>query len=264
MNDSLEALRKGILNGFEPAGFEKSDYQARTGMRRPKLNRWASSRPTQGNWRILDASTAELDGIDRQELDKERARVLFDRYGILFRELLDNEPAMMRWKEMFPVLRLLELSGEIMSGYFFEGIPGVQFISPEAFRLLRDGLDENRIFWMNAKDPASLCGSGLDNLKGSLPRRVPSSHLVYMGRRLLVESYRSGKELVIHIPPDHPLMDQSLHFFKILLSRDFNPLKKISVEKINGRPSPSSEYRDVLREFGFMGDYRRLELWKKY
>jgi len=62
-----------------------------------------------------------------------------------------------------------------MSGYFFKGIPGAQFISFEAFRLLREGLDEERIYWMNAKDPASLCGIGLDSLKGKLPRRVSSN-----------------------------------------------------------------------------------------
>ncbi|OHD70879.1 MAG: hypothetical protein A2W19_08055 [Spirochaetes bacterium RBG_16_49_21] len=263
-NDSMETLRKGILNDFEPVGFDAGGQRARFGIRRPGISRWSTSRPLQGYWRILDVLPVELDRIDRQELEKERARVLFDRYGILFRELLDNESAAMQWKKMFPILRLMELSGEIMSGYFFEGIPGVQFISFEAFRFLREGLDEEAVWWLNAKDPASLCGKRLESLKGRLPRRVGSTHLVVKGRRILLESFRNGKELRFHIPPGHPRFHESLELFKIVLSRDFNPLKKVFVEKINDTAAPASEYRDALVDFGFRAAYKGLELWKRY
>jgi len=213
---------------------------------------------------VLDVPALEPDGIDAQELARERARILFDRYGILFRELLDNEAEPMRWNRLFPILRLMELSGEILSGYFFEGIPGVQFISLEAFRFLREGLDEDVIWWMNAKDPASLCGIGVEGLKGKLPRRVPSNHLVFHGKRVALESMRNGRELHIRIPADHPRFQETLGMFKVLLSRGFNPAKGIVVEKINGVAAERSEYRDALREFGFISGYRGLELRRKY
>ena len=264
-NDSLETLRKGILNGFTAIGAdERGSIAGGPPMRRSGMNRWAASRPMQGNWRILAVSPEEPEGIEGRELDKARARILLDRYGILFRELLDYEPPLLRWKRIFPVLRLMELSGEIMSGYFFEGIPGVQFMSFEAFRFLREGLSEERLYWMNAKDPASLCGTGLESLKGKLPRRIYSNHLVFQGRRLLMESLKGGKELRFHIPADHPRFQESLGLFKIKLSRDFNPVKRIFIEKINDQPARSSEYRDALQEFGFTAGYDGLELWKKY
>lgn len=263
-NDSMETLRKGILNGFGAAGFDREGHGARGPVGRAAMHRWAASRPIHGSWRILDVSPIEPDGIGGQELAKERARVLFDRYGILFRELLDNETEPMRWRRLFPVLRLMELSGEIMSGYFFEGIPGVQFISFDAFRFLRDGLDEEKIYWMNAKDPTSLCGIGLEGLKGKLPRRVPSNHLVFHGRRVVLESMKNGRELRIHIPPDHPRFHESLGMFKILLSRGFNPVKGIVIERINGAAAELSEYRDALREFGFVSAYDGLELRRRY
>jgi ATP-dependent Lhr-like helicase len=263
-NDSMETLRKGILNGFEPAGLDREGHGGHGPVRRPAMHRWASSRPLLGNWRILDVPALEPDAIGGQELAKERARMLFDRYGILFRELLENEAEPMRWRRLFAVLRLMELSGEIMSGYFFEGIPGVQFISFDAFRFLRDGLDEERIWWMNAKDPASLCGIGLEGLKGRLPRRVPSNHLVFQGRRVVLESMKNGRELRIHIPPDHPRLHESLGLFKVLLSRGFNPMKGILVERINGVAAVRSEYRDALREFGFISGYDGLELRRRY
>jgi len=263
-NDSMETLRKGILNGFEASGADRDGHVSRGVVRRGAMNRWAASRPVQGSWRVLDVPALEPDGIDAQELARERARILFDRYGILFRELLDNEAEPMRWNRLFPILRLMELSGEILSGYFFEGIPGVQFISLEAFRFLREGLDEDVIWWMNAKDPASLCGIGVEGLKGKLPRRVPSNHLVFHGKRVALESMRNGRELHIRIPADHPRFQETLGMFKVLLSRGFNPAKGIVVEKINGVAAERSEYRDALREFGFISGYRGLELRRRY
>jgi len=263
-NDSMETLRKGILNGFQAASLDTAGHGWRNHGRRTAMQRWAASRPVLGNWRMLDVPALEPEGIERQELARERARMLFDRYGILFRELLENEAEPLRWRRLFPVLRLMELSGEIMSGYFFEGIPGVQFISFEAFRFLRDGLDEERIWWLNAKDPASLCGIGLEGLKGKLPRRVPSNHLVFQGKRVVIESMKNGRDLRIHIPPDHPRLPECLGLFKVLLSRRFNPVKGIVVEKINGIAPERSGYRDALREMGFISGYTGLELRRRY
>lgn len=263
-NDSMETLRKGILNGFEPAGTLSERHDGRGMTRRGAMNRWAAGRPIQGSWRLLDLPAAQPEGIEAQELDRERARILFDRYGILFRELLENEAEPLRWRRLFPVLRLMELSGEILSGYFFEGIPGVQFISYEAFRCLREGLDQEKIWWLNAKDPASLCGIGLEGLKGRLPRRVPTTHLVLHGKRVVLESTKNGRELTIHMPPDHPRLHEALGFFKALLSRWFNPPKGIVVEKINGTAAEQSEFRHALLEFGFVAGYRGLELWRRY
>jgi len=263
-NDSMETLRKGVMNSFQAAALDTTGHGGHNPGRRSAMHRWAASRPVSGSWRMLDVSTAESDGIERQERAREQARMLFDRYGILFRELLENEAEPLRWKKLFPVLRLMELSGEIMSGYFFEGIPGVQFISFEAFRFLRNGLDEDRVYWMNAKDPASLCGIGLESIRGKLPRRIPSNHLVFLGKRIVMESLKNGKELHIHIPPDHPRLHEGLGMFKVLLSRGFNPEKGIVVEKINRVTAGQSEYRDALREFGFTSGYNGLELRRKY
>ena len=56
-------------------------------------------------------------------------RLLLDRYGILFRELLQRELPAFRWSSVFRSLRIMELSGEILAGYFFHGIPGPHSLS---------------------------------------------------------------------------------------------------------------------------------------
>jgi ATP-dependent Lhr-like helicase len=263
-NDSMEALRKGIMSGFAPAELEGSPHHPNGPARRSAMHRWAAGRPIQGSWRLLDTNNGDRTGIEAQELARERAKILFDRYGILFRELLENESESMGWKRLFPVLRLMELSGEIMSGYFFEDIPGVQFISFDAFRFLSAGLDEESIYWMNARDPASLCGIGIEGLRGKLPRRIPSNHLVFMGKNLVLESMKNCRELRINLPPDHPRLPECLGMFKTLLARGFNPLKGISVETINRVPAERSDYREALREFGFISVYKGLELRRRY
>jgi ATP-dependent Lhr-like helicase len=158
----------------------------------------------------------------------------------------------------------MELSGEILSGYFFEGIPGVQFISHEAFRFLNEPLPEESIYWMNAGDPASLCGIRLEALKGSLSSRIPSTHLVYHGKKVVLISRRNGSLLEFLISPGDPHISEYLSFFKVLLTREFQPEKMILVETINGKPALESEYSRALKDFGFTGYYKGLELVRKY
>ncbi len=190
--------------------------------------------------------------------------MLLGRYGILFRELLLRELPQLQWGRLFRSLRIMEMSGEVMSGNFFNGIPGLQFVSHEAYRKLEAGFDEERIYWINAADPASLCGSGLEGLREELPPRLPSTHLVYHGTRLALISRRFGKELEFRVPPDHPQLFEYLSFFKVLLSRDFNPRKSIAVERINGEPAGESRYAAALLAFGFQRAYSGLELWRSY
>jgi ATP-dependent Lhr-like helicase len=260
-NDSLAALRLEILADFQPESLKTEQHRRpfRTGP-----GRWTTMRPFPGNWYVLGPEGPEGDPVDEAELVKDRARQLFRRYGILFRELLAYELPPLRWAAVFRALRLMELSGEILSGHFFEGIPGVQFISHEAFRFLGEPLSDEPAYWLNAADPASLCGVRLESLKGLFPSRLPSTHLVCRGSRTVLVSRRNGKELNISVPPDDPGIRECFSFFKVLLGREFNPEKVISLETVNGKPVLESEYLGPLKEFGFRTGYKGLELEKRY
>jgi ATP-dependent helicase Lhr and Lhr-like helicase len=259
-NDAFVTLRQGILTKFAPLPLEREEARPS----RSAFNRWISTRPLSGNWYVLDLDPIEKDPIDESELVKDRVRQLFRRYGLVFRELLINELPLLQWNKVFKALRLMELSGEILSGYFFEGIPGVQFISPEAFRFLNEPLPDEVVYWLNATDPASLCGLKLEALKGRLPSRIPSTCLVYQGHRLAVISRRNGSHLEFLVPPDAPLFQNFLAFFKVLLTREFSPEKIIYVERINEKPALESEYATPLKIFGFNRSYKGLELIRRY
>ena len=78
---------------------------------------------------------------------------------------------------------------------FFQGISGLQFIAPDLLSMLQHQTDQQPIFWLNAMDPASMCGLGLQDLGQSLPRRIESNHLVYRGAELIVTSQRKGRKI---------------------------------------------------------------------
>jgi ATP-dependent Lhr-like helicase len=257
-NDSFAALRRGILTKFTPLQAEGKRVGRRAG-----YSRWSASRPLHGNWYVLPESK-ESDLIEREELVKERIRQLFSRYGVLFRELVQQELPGMQWRRIFRALRLMEFSGEIYAGHFFEQITGLQFASLEAIRFLRKGFNEESIYWLNAADPASPCGLKLPGVDEDLPARLPANFIVFHGTWLKVVAKRNGKELLIKAGPDDPALPAYFAFCKTLLTREFNPLQSIVVESINGQPALESPYKKVLQSIGFSGDYKGLILRRQY
>lgn len=258
-NDSFAVLRRGILTKFTP--FQTEDKRGFG--RRAGYNRWSASRPLQGNWFALPESE-ERDIIEREEMVKERIRQLFMRYGVLFRELVQQELPGMQWRSIFRTLRLMEFSGEIYAGHFFEQITGLQFVSMEANRFLRRGLNEENIYWLNAADPASPCGLKLPGLDEDLPTRLSTNFVVFHGTRLKVVAKRNGKDLLIKTGPDDPALPAYFVFCKTLITREFNPLKSVIVESINGRPALESPYKKALQSIGFTSEYKSLILRRQY
>ncbi len=273
-NDSWAALRRSALGGFKrsevPASQGAASAARRGGFQggRRRSARWRPSSPYAGRWRVIGTSAqeaGEADPLTAAELAKERARLLIGRYGVVFRQLLARESPTFQWRQVFRALRLMELSGEVLAGHFFAGVPGPQFVSRAAFRSLSQGLPEESIFWLCAADPASLCGVDLEELRGTLPHRHPTTHLVFEGRRLRIVSRRKGRELEISVPPDHPSLPALLGFLKVLVSREVAPLKSVQIEKINGEAAGKSPYLAVLKiALGGTPDPKGVRIWKRY
>lgn len=259
-NDTYEALRSGIAAGFEATG-ERDDRSRRRG-RASGFARWYGNQPLAGNWFALPWPPPASDPVEEQEIVKDRVRQLLARYGILFRELCDRELPPLRWGALFKTLRVMELSGEIFSGRFFHGIRGLQFMSGEALALVKKGPDTGRIFWMNAADPASLCGIDVDGLRESLPARRPTTFIVYHGTRLVLVASKSGCAVELRIAPGE-MLPGYLSFYRDITMRDFNPLPVARVDSINGEHAAKSPYAAAFIEFGFKREYRGLALHRE-
>ncbi len=267
-NDTFASLRHGIENNFkvsDPATLMAGYSRRRRGGKRAAYSMWKGSLPMTGNWMRIPWPKRDDDPLEKIEREKERVRLLLERYGILFRELLQNELPAFGWRNVFRALRLMELSGEVLTGYFFEGIPGPQFISREAFRLLKRKFPEDSTYFICATDPASVCGMRLEALKGKLPRRVGGTHLVYHGSRLVMESRRNGKTLIFHVPETDPNLQSYLRLFNHLLTRRFQPMRRIFIETINYVDASASPYADAFKVgFDISVDFKNLVLYQKH
>ena len=268
-NDSIGALRRGIETEFKVEDSLFSKNVTRTGRgHRGTFNRWQGSMPFTGNWfRVPDTSDEldllELDLLEQQELDKERARLLLSRYGLVFRELCQRESAAFKWAPLFRALRLMELSGEVVSGRFFENIPGPQYITATALGLFQKDRSGS-IFFINAADPISPSGLGLGSHGQDLPRRVPSNYLVYHGQALVLTVAKRGKELLFHVPPDSKDLPSYLEVLHHLIYRSFQPVKQLRVEFINQVTASTSAYLPALRDqFNLFSDYKSIVIQRE-
>ena len=263
-NDSFMVLRRGLENRFKlPVAAVRSGGRRGLAGRRSGLAKWKGALPTAGSWQRLEYPQTRADLLETEERLKDRARLLFDRHGLIFRELLLRERTGFQWADLFRTLRLMELSGEILSGLFFHGLPGPQFISHEAFRRLLRAANTDRIYWLNAVDPASACGLGLIGFREALPPRVESTHLVYRGRDLVMVSKGHGRTLEFRISADDPDLTSCLGALSHLLTRAVEPLNRIVVETINGEEASASPYVEALRTvFETMVEFRKVILYR--
>lgn len=266
-NDSFMSLRKGIENNFAvPAMTDLVSHRPhRRQIRRGSFSRWKNAVPFSGRWYKVNYPAADDDLLVKEEHNKERIRLLLERYGILYRELLHKEVPEFQWSRLFRSLRIMELSGEVLAGYFFKNIPGPQFISHAAFRLLQKDPPEQLIYWLNATDPISLAGIQLAELKARLPRRIASNHLVYHGTNLVLVSEKNGGRLQINKPADDADILNYFVSLKHMLYRSFNPLKQIRIELINGEPARNSDYLNPLSTaFDLQVDHKEVTLRRSY
>jgi ATP-dependent Lhr-like helicase len=118
-----------------------------------------STRPrhSAGRWSLLYPTEAE----DRTAVLEATCRMLLNRYGVVFREVLTRESILPRWREVLMALRRLEDRGEIRGGRFVSGFLGEQFALPlavESLRATRDQQSTGETIAISAADPLNLVG----------------------------------------------------------------------------------------------------------
>ena len=158
----------------------------------------------------------------------------------------------------------MELSGELLAGYFFHEIRGPQFMSHQAFRLLTHGLPEDAVYWLNGVDPASLCGTPLTAVKNWLPKRLAGTHLVFHGPKLVVVSQRHARQLTVNVECNDPRLPEYFAFLQHLLRRRSQPLRQVTIEYVNEVEAAQSAYVDALRTaFDVIIDYKQVILYRR-
>jgi ATP-dependent helicase Lhr and Lhr-like helicase len=125
----------------------------------PKLKRRqrATQRGGPGRWTLLRPH----DRREPEELIEKTARLLLNRYGVVFRDLVAREPLAPPWRELMMLYRRMEARGEIRGGRFLQGFAGEQFALPEAVdmaRAVRRAPKLGHVVTLAAVDPLNLTG----------------------------------------------------------------------------------------------------------
>ena len=276
VSDSVLPLKLGAAQRFRLAGTAPNRPQAASASDRHRARQRARARAGRvaqgwpGNWMLVSADPPSEDAVESPspsppnpiktlEAAKDLSRVLLDRYGIVNRDIAAREGGVFRWRDLFRALRVMELSGEVVAGLFFEGLAGPQFALPGATRELgRLKTDRQASFWVNAVDPIAPTGLGLD--WKALPQRRAQNHLGFHAGELAFVVENSGKRLRIHLEPDDPGLDAlAIHLPPILRAR-----RRVVIETINDLPARQSPYLEALgRHLDLVHDHRGVYVQRR-
>ena len=143
-----------------------------------------------GRWSLL--SRPAQDGEERQASDLESIALrLLERYGVVFRRILERESLAPSWRELVGTYRRLEARGQIRGGYFVSGVGGEQFALAEAIarmRAVRRTAPSGELRVLAAVDPAGAVGLRVH------PTRERQRVAGVRGNRIL---YRDGVPLAV-------------------------------------------------------------------
>ncbi len=121
------------------------------------IGRAARPRHSAGRWSLLFSGEAH----DRTRSLESTCWMLLRRYGIVFRELLNRETILPKWRELLITFRRLEDRGEIRGGRFVSGFLGEQFalsVAVDSLRATRNQPPSGEVITISAADPLNLVG----------------------------------------------------------------------------------------------------------
>jgi ATP-dependent helicase Lhr and Lhr-like helicase len=214
-----------------------------------------------GRWSAL----AEEEPLSPEERSEAQAHLLLARYGVLSRELAHGD-----WSTLRHTLLRMEYGGEVVRGYFVEGLSGEQYALPDALTELDapSRRAEPHVL-VNIADPANLWGrvftlTRLDGVRASASR-IPTTWLVMRHGRpiLLVEGQgRSLRPLAGWQPVDFPGAIRALQS-AVERPLTLRPVRRLDIYEWDGRPVRETQAFEPLVAAGFSVDGARLS-WDGY
>ena len=218
--------------------------------------------PPVGRWSAL----AEEEPLSPEERDEARAHLLLARYGVVARELARGD-----WATLRHVLLRMEYGGEVVRGYFVEGLSGEQYALEDALAELTAPAArraEPHVL-VNLVDPANLWGrvwplSRPDGARLSVARLAHAWLILRAGRPvLLAESY--GRELTPLSGFEPVDLPGTIRTLQAMLERPLTlrPVRRLEVLGWDGRPVRETEASRAFIDAGFSVDEARLS-WDGY
>jgi ATP-dependent Lhr-like helicase len=188
------------------------------------------------------------------------AELLLERQGIVTRDGVRAEGVPGGYAAVYRELRRLETLGICRRGYFVEGLGGAQFALPGAVERLRERPEEELALVLGASDPAQPYGAALPWPKraGARAARVAGAQVVLLGGEAALFVERGGRSLVPLREPEETWLRLALEALVGHVRR--SGLKRLAVERFDGRPVGETEIMPLLLEAGFLAGPRRAVL----
>jgi ATP-dependent Lhr-like helicase len=183
-SDNFTGLRALITPSSKKPGYRSRRNYRSSNSNIDDAGRWTliqNSLPPKSD----DVATAPFDIKQVEHI----ARTLLNRYGVVFRTVLEKETALPPWRDLLYVYRRMEARGEIRGGRFVSGFAGEQFALLEAVTALRNTRKKSKagdLITISAVDPLNLTGLVTPG------QRVPAT----INNRIL---YKDGKPIAVNI-----------------------------------------------------------------
>ena len=190
---------------------------------------------------------------------RERAHLLLARYGVVAREL-----ALGDWSRLRHVLLRMEYGGEVVRGYFVQGLSGEQYALEEALAdLAPPSRRAEPHVLVNITDPANLWGRvfSLSRPDGSRigAARIPQTWLVVRHGRPITLAEGHGRDLSALAGFETVDLPGAIRALQTIFERppSLRPIRRLEIQTWNGEPVRQSAARDPLVEAGFTIDSDR-------
>lgn len=196
------------------------------------------------------------------------AQQLLDRYGVVTRESLNQEPAAPRWTQIKKALAQFADDGRAVAGFFVDGLAVEQFARADALEELReakrramdDASDNEPMIAVNLCDPANpfptqfpLTDEAGERVKAI---RTPHRYLVMQaGRPLLL--YQTAITVLADMTRTD--LERAIMALRKLVDEPspVEPVERLRVRDWNGHPVDVSVGRALLEKLGFVERTRR-------
>ena len=254
--DTFSAIVAGMTPARRPS--DAGDARRR---RRGQARGLLTRLPVVGRWSVL----GDEERLSPEERDEARAQLLLARYGIVARELARGD-----WATLRHTLLRMEYGGEVVRGYFVQGLSGEQYALADALGDLdAPARRAEPHVLVNMIDPANLWGrvfalSHRDGSRVAAPR-LPQNWLVFrQGRpRLVVEG--SGRDLTPLAGWEDVDLPGAIAALQAMMERPLTlrPVRRLEVMTWDGQPVRSSAAFEALVAAGFTVDGTRLS-WDGY
>jgi ATP-dependent Lhr-like helicase len=229
-----------------------------------------------GRWSLVGAG---LKALPAAEVALARAAMLFERWGLVARGVLDGETLPGGFAGLYDTLRAMEEVGRVRRGHFVDGLEGAQMALPGVVDRLRAARSQTdgKVVLVSAIDPASPWGNVMpwptDPLEGTLAQRrdpaggTPRGLARKAGALVALEDgvpvfwFGPGGKRIASMPAAREDEGRAV---RALMAWARTGREGVTlVTEIDGGAVRGTRWEALLREAGFVGDYRGMVLAKR-